>query len=1352
MIILLFVFSMFAITPITPVKASGGGTVNGSGAQAICALCSSLSVTLTGITAGDLLILDLSYLAGSSSNASLPATDNMSNTWIAYRSNFESALLCYGGNDYVTSGCWTGIEYAVAQSSGIVTITADFGTIGYYWIAAIDTTGFGAPAPTDFSKVASPRNLVGSNLKCVGDQSQQVGCVWWYPTYGPNPARIWTDQELVVDSAAVVLCYDTSFAAPVGPYTLIGEGVGGAFCTAGAMTYTIGSFAQASNTGCTHIPGGTFGCIAGYNSGLTSATNGWVGLAAIFPLSNPIQPGVLYGCTSNNTGASSLYTISTVNGAATLVGAMNIFGCSGLAFNSSSTLFAVGQPNQNAQEYLFTIDLTSGVATAVGEINATSTTKISDISFQPSTNTLFGTTFSGALAQTTTPPTIVNSARNNGRGFVSLNLTVTSGDVIAVQIGQIGNGTFANLQNDFNIPFTNVGNDNSLCGVHVTQCGVWSWYSIANATGTININATYTVNDFLGLAAYDIFGASTSQIGWSSGTCNPDCSVSSFSTRNNLVIASAAAGNESGTWVAGTDFTLIAGQPQFPTTGFYSASMYGNMSGPTTAPLAAGTNNGGEEAAMSFNPLNFSQIARLYTFSTTNGTPTLKGVILDGQIAGNAMAFAPGDTLHWANSNDSAFGPAFIHLNTLNLANGAPTFNFQADGTAICGFYSIINALAFNQTALFGTLDCNPEPQNPGIAYHLVRVDIFTHIITDIGVTVDTIDGLAFSRTSSPPPNTFAASITNADCGNCVIAGNGKFYDFRASVSSDAVDSINHNYNFAVTSISFNDSIHSITIYYFYGNHTTILAGGAGATVTLGSTKATDTYDASSQTYSTVVDFYITFNSNVLDAANRGLYLQSCLNELGLFHCTSYIQTDTFNILNVGGLTETLKRGDCGKVPGGDVFSTECNYSSPPYPAWIATNSTWIDLQSYSTQFSYVVSDNGTGNAQYWQDYGKSSGGAENSANANDWATDIGFYFFDNSTWVKGPHVVVSMQRGDNGTNDEWTVLNTVFYNGNTLVSNQSISAWIEQNPLSQVRIFVDIWYNTVNASTTWGMRTNAYWLGMNQAVYLGLWGGSWSPRIQNASTSQAYGTLFDHNGDVFSSTQIQCTKVFWNMSRLGPPEVHMGQNNFRITSNQFQIQQFNLAASLSQMGGVVTPIYTAPEIPNLPQAGFFSPLYAAIQSIAGFFVNALVALGNVVWQQLSVRFPWFTTTISIFTLFIAQYYNFLTFLINTILGLLTWLYSIIGIVFIPINILISAYNYIQITYLPIFGGVPLSAMIEIMVIVFFASAFFDWMSKGDTGKFVQLARISWNIVNTIYYGLYWIAKFLVDAIEGLIP
>jgi hypothetical protein len=51
---------------------------------------------------------------------------------------------------------------------------------------------------------------------------------------------------------------------------------------------------------------------------------------------------------------------------------MGIYGCSGLAFDNSGTLFALGQPTDEGAEYLFTVDTASGHATEVGQIAATS--------------------------------------------------------------------------------------------------------------------------------------------------------------------------------------------------------------------------------------------------------------------------------------------------------------------------------------------------------------------------------------------------------------------------------------------------------------------------------------------------------------------------------------------------------------------------------------------------------------------------------------------------------------------------------------------------------------------------------------------------------------------------------------------------------------------------------------------------------------------------------------------------------------------------------------------------------------------------------------------------------------------
>jgi len=94
----------------------------------------------------------------------------------------------------------------------------------------------------------------------------------------------------------------------------------------------------------------------------------------------------LFGCDGSN-----LYTIDPTTGAGTLVGAMGINRCSGLAFDSSGILFAVGaDPNTPLVTSLFTVDPDTGAATLVGASSPHDFgNRITDLSFR-SDDTLFG--------------------------------------------------------------------------------------------------------------------------------------------------------------------------------------------------------------------------------------------------------------------------------------------------------------------------------------------------------------------------------------------------------------------------------------------------------------------------------------------------------------------------------------------------------------------------------------------------------------------------------------------------------------------------------------------------------------------------------------------------------------------------------------------------------------------------------------------------------------------------------------------------------------------------------------------------------------------------------------------------
>lgn len=606
-----------------------------------------------------------------------------------------------------------------------------------------------------------------------------------------------------------------------------------------------------------------------------------------------------------------------------------------------------------------------------------------------------------------------------------------------------------------------------------------------------------------------------------------------------------------------------------------------------------------------------------------------------------------------------------------------------------------------------------------------------------------------FAAAGPPFPSTFMAMIKGLDCGNCIIAGSATYYEFVVNITSVAINPINFMAPISEVVLSFNDSVHQFQVAYNNVTQMTTENAITQSLLTLGPSQIHNYYNSTTGVRSMGLVFFIQFSSGVLQAANRALYLQGCLGA-PVMSCTGTdnVNNNYFNILNQGGLVNTVAKGGCAHIAGGDVFSDTCHYTASA--ASIMTNSTWVDLQSYSTQFSYT-----TNNTYVWQQY---QGGANPSSNHKDWTQTLGFFYYDGTTWVKGPSVVISMLMGNEGGNNEWTLLNTVYYFGSTLISNQSISVWIGQATVASpsatgfntVGIFVDIWYSSINASTTWGMRTNAYYVGMHNT---GTLFSNWNPLYGNQSTSEAFGTLKDHTGAILSSTQIQCTKVFSILNRLGVPGVHAKQPNFIINTIAFNVQQFNLAASFSQMGGVNTPVYTQPLVPIISSSSnFLAPIYAVIAGLAGFIVKALVAEGALVWNALGSQFPWFTSFVTIAGSLITEF--FALFLIVTIylIEALSFLYSIISFVTVPITIIQDSWATITAIYTVAFKGVPLTQVIELFIIVVFGLSVMEAAFSGDFPYLIRLAQGAYKIVYEVMWWSYLLVKFFVDAVENLIP
>ena len=602
------------------------------------------------------------------------------------------------------------------------------------------------------------------------------------------------------------------------------------------------------------------------------------------------------------------------------------------------------------------------------------------------------------------------------------------------------------------------------------------------------------------------------------------------------------------------------------------------------------------------------------------------------------------------------------------------------------------------------------------------------------------------------PSGRFTCSITNMDAGSYLVAGINKYYDFLCNVQSSGISFFNYPIN--DVQIKFNDSYN--TYVFEYNNSTGIATIDSGSSASLlGTPTVVQSYNAGVRSMN--ITFPISLNQYALDSLNRGLqlYAQSGGNTTRGFE---YVHKNYFNIINKGGQTTFKLNGLCSIPSGADQFQAICAYGANSHN-WIAMNATYYQLLSYQTQFAIELRNltGGLDMPTFWQNYANSGAGTNPSSNKGDWRLNFGFYHWDNTSstccWVKGVNVVLQMLQGRVGANNLWTQFDALWYNGATLITNQTLIDFVPSGSAglgpSSVNIWLNLWYSQNNASTSQGGEVGAFYTGMHNVSYL-VW-SSWSPFQGNQTQSQTLMPLLDHTGATMSVQQAQFTKVYMNMTRPGAPLAHAKQYNFEIETDQFQIQEFNIASA--GMTGIATPVFAVAIVPTIQSSSIFSPIINAIKSIATFISKALVALGTYVWNGLAARFPWFTGTLTAFSALMQQYFFGELGLLNDVVNALKFVFGLIKLLIYPISIITGAYGFLQSSYMTVFGGVSLTAMIEVAVIFFFTTWFFETMeSKNPAEGLVKMASTAWHILDTIAYWTWAIAKLLIDSIEGLIP
>lgn len=599
------------------------------------------------------------------------------------------------------------------------------------------------------------------------------------------------------------------------------------------------------------------------------------------------------------------------------------------------------------------------------------------------------------------------------------------------------------------------------------------------------------------------------------------------------------------------------------------------------------------------------------------------------------------------------------------------------------------------------------------------------------------------------------SGVSNLDCGQCLIA-DGKYYDFYTTIN----DTNGQNgIDIDLVEFAFNDG--SGIVVFGYDNVTGVTEAIVGSQyVTVGGATVTSKHTAKGiQMY---VSIPVALTSSIIDQGDVTLsvYAQlSDMSSIGFLPVKSGLI-----IINQGGATETAVSGDASVASSQGPFGCSVTVTEAGGPGNCDVNSSWYGLQWYSTQFSlYPTWGSNTSSfnvpTYVWQNPANSQGSDDNRYTVpGDWSLTISWYYWDGTTWVDGQHVVISLMVGNQGDDDEWTTLQTTYYDALGQVSTQSATCWIEQGTTTtgtvtgQVRLFVDMWFDKQNASTIEGARVGCYYTGMHKAATL--WWGTWAPSVENGSASIALSPLYNSTDDIISSQTLLCSKIGFDLARSVTPGYHYLQwydEYFTMNAQSFQIQKFQVASNpTNDMGGIATPSFTVAQIPTLPSSGFLSPLWAALASLAGLLWSAVSAGFASIWNGIGSRFPWFTafwgdlySGIVVFGAFFFSVFPILISGITFVFGFFSFFQPILTVLENSYSLFVSMFTWL---------GKNAVVMAEIAILWIFSMEVLDALDQGDWPRLFGWARQSWRIVYQIMFWVYQFASEIINQIIGLIP
>jgi hypothetical protein len=236
-----------------------------------------------------------------------------------------------------------------------------------------------------------------------------------------------------------------------------------------------------------------------------------------------------------------------------------------------------------------------------------------------------------------------------------------------------------------------------------------------------------------------------------------------------------------------------------------------------------------------------------------------------------------------------------------------------------------------------------------------------------------------------------------------------------------------------------------------------------------------------------------------------------------------------------------------------------------------------------------------------------------------DWFIEWGIDYCIDDTWINNAWKVrldlmdADVAHASFGTQGQnWIQLRARWYERNTtLIDTEYFYTFWEGGPgglgstklgyrADYLRLYLDLWFNSINASTTVGGRVSSYYYGMSDKAHPWLqWltGSDWKIAASERAQSMYFTDLEDSSGDIHSCKEITMMRIRAKVWRSSDYE-------YECRMEEFDLLSYTIAPG--EMQGVNTPIFTETRVPSMPSGGFFAALAAVFSSLIDLLTNSL--------------------------------------------------------------------------------------------------------------------------------------------------